>query len=269
MATSKQLKNIQRLINFKANSLPVDQMFVADLKKTIEKIDAKEIRTPSKFYKPSSMKCVRNMYYQRIGQPVERELADSNLIGICESGSSRHVHIQSYINRMREAGIDCDYVDVSEYVKNNNLTYLEIIKKSGFETKLLHKELNISFLCDGIIKYYDELYIFEFKTETSNKFWLRTAIDEDHVSQGVAYSVCFNINKVIFVYENRDNCDKKAFLLEVTDSMKFDLILSKIEQCDQFVSRMIVPKKPKDISKKTCSYCNYKNVCRKAGEDGG
>ena len=70
----------------------------------------------------------------------------------------------------------------------------------------------------------------------------------------------------MFLYENRDNCDKKAFVLEVTDDMKYDYIISKIEECDRYVKRLIPPPKPEDVSKKTCQYCNYKTSCRKVGK---
>lgn len=266
MATSKQLKNIQRLINFKANSLPVDQMFVADLKTTIEKLDSKEARKPSQYYKPSSMLCLRSMYFQRVGQPVEDPGASACLVGICETGSARHIHIQSYIDRMKEIGVDCEYIDVDKYIEDNKLEHLQVVEKKGMETKVFHKDLNISFLCDGIIKYHGEYYIFEFKTESTYKWTARSAIADEHIPQGTAYSLCFNIDRVLFVYENRDNCDKKAYLLTVTDDMKFDLIVSKIEECDQFVSKLIVPPKSKETPRKACDYCNYKTACRRAGD---
>jgi len=48
--------------------------------------------------------------------------------------------------------------------------------------------------------------------------------------------------------------------------MKYDYIISKIEECDRYVKRLIPPPKPEDVSKKTCQYCNYKISCRKAGK---
>jgi len=267
--TKRSLKNIHRLINFAVDQLPVDQMFVADLKTTIEKLDSKEARKPSQYYKPSSMLCLRNMYFQRVGQPIEDSGVSACLVGICETGSSRHIHIQSYVDRMREIGVDCEYIDVGKYVEENKLEHLQIVGKKGMETKLLHKDLNISFLCDGIIKYHGEYYIFEFKTESTYKWTARSAIADEHIPQGTAYSLCFNIDRVLFVYENRDNCDKKAYLLNVTDDMKFDLIVSKIEECDQFVSKLVVPPKSKETPRKACEYCNYKIACRRAGESGG
>ena len=67
----------------------------------------------------------------------------------------------------------------------------------------------------------------------------------------------------MFLYENRDNCDKKAFLLHVTEEMRNELV-AKIEECDGYVTNLIPPPKP-EVSKKTCSYCNYKQACKKAG----
>lgn len=264
--TRRSLKNIHKLINFEVNRLPVEQMFVADLKTTIEKLDGADTRKPSKYYKPSSMLCVRNMYYQRMGQPTEDSTASACLVGICETGSARHEHIQGYVTRMKDVGIDCEYIDVSQYIEEHDLKHLEVVSKKGFETKVLHKDLNISFLCDGIIKYKETYYIFEYKTESTYKWTARNAIADEHIPQGTTYSLCFNIDHVLFVYENRDNCDKKAYLLEVTDEMKFDHVLSKIEYCDDFVSKMVVPPKPKDVPKKACEYCAYKTACRRTGE---
>ena len=49
------------------------------------------------------------------------------------------------------------------------------------------------------------------------------------------------------------------------EEMKAEL-LSKIEECDGYVGRLIPPPKPDDVPKKSCNYCNYKSACRKAGK---
>ena len=205
------------------------------------------------------------MYFQRTGAPTDGERSNANLIGICETGSARHQHIQMYLEKMKQAGVECEYIDIEKFIKMRRLNHLEILGKQGFETKVFHKDLNISFLCDGIIKYMGQYYIFEFKTESIYKWQSREGVADEHITQGTAYAVCFDINQIMFVYENRDNCDKKAFVLQVTNDMKFDLILSKIEACDGYVNRLIPPPKPDNLSKKTCDYCNYKKECRKAG----
>ena len=264
---SKQsLKNIHRLIEAATTEMPINQQFIADLKAAIEKQDAINNKKPSKSYKPSSMTCIRNMYFQITGTSPDEERNNATLIGIVQSGTDRHIRLQEAVIKMKDFGMDCEYIDVEEFVKMRNLNSLEVISKQGFETKLYHKDLNISFLCDGIIKYKGQYFILEIKTETVYKWQSREGVAEEHIIQGTAYATCLGINQIMFIYENRDNCDKKAYILEVTDDMKYNLIISKIEECDNYVSKLTPPPKPVDISKKICQYCNYKTECIKAGD---
>ena len=145
------LKNVCRLIDDVCKDIPVEQSFLADLKRSIELSDAKNRRKPSQTYKPSGMNCLRQMYFQIKG--VEQE-GESNyaLVGICESGTDRHERIQNAIADMKNNGIDCEYINVGEYVKSRGLDYLEVVEQCGNETKLFHKTLNMSFLCDGVIR---------------------------------------------------------------------------------------------------------------------
>lgn len=261
MARSKALLNVLNLVSDSQEELPVEKQFLADLQYSIEVQDSKGSRKPSKSYKPSSMHCIRNMWFQIMGADVKHERSDASLVGICESGTDRHDRIQKAVMAMSDTGIDCQYVNVGKYVKNNKLDYLEVVSQNGNETKLYNKELNISFLCDGIIKYKGIHYILEIKTETSNKFWDRQGVNPDHYLQGTAYSQSLKINKVLFLYECRDNCSKKAFMLNVTDEMR-DSLVAKIKECDGYVKRKICPPKPEDISKNACAYCNYLDTCR-------
>lgn len=262
--SKSSLRSVHSLIKMAVKEAPIEQRFLQDLKASIEQTDAKNARTPSQTYKPSSLHCVRNMYFQVTGAPVDEERTGYCLIGIGESGTDRHERLQNAVNTMKDNGIDCEYIDVAEYVQEHNLDYLEIKGKSGVETKLYHKDLNISFLCDGIIKYLGEYYIIEFKTETIYKWQSRQGVDENHYDQGTCYSMCLGIDKVLFIYENRDNCDKKAYMFEPTDEMKHGIV-SKIELSDKHVATKTPPAKPLDVSKKACMYCAYKAECRKAG----
>lgn len=262
MARSQALLNVLNLVDAAKEELPIEQQFLADLKASIELNDSKGARKASQSYKPSSLHCIRNMYFQITGAQPEADRASSELIGICESGTDRHDRIQKAVMQMKENNVDCEYVNVANFVKERNLTDLEVISQQGNETKLYNKALNISFLCDGIIRYKGKYYILEIKTETSNKFWDRHDVNPDHILQGTAYSVNLGLNDVLFLYECRDNCGKKAFMLHVTDEMKMDLV-GKITDCDGYVSRLIPPPKPQDISKKACAYCQYANLCKR------
>lgn len=264
------LKNIFNLIDTAKAELPVEQSFLNDLKRSIELTDEKNYAPGSKTYKPSGMNCIRQSYYLITGAEEDELNSSSNLIGICESGSDRHERIQQAVIDMWSNNIDCDYVNVADFVETRELTeYLDIVKRPDFakhdyETKLYHKTLNMSFLCDGIIKYMNHYYILEIKTESSSKFFNRKGVDPSHYHQAIAYSIAFGINDVIFLYECRDNCDKRAFLFHVTDDMKQEL-LSYIEECDSYIKKLKTPPKPEDVAKKTCGYCHYRGRCNKDG----
>ena len=259
------LKNILRMVEATQATQPVDSSFLADLQRSIELDAAKESRPPSQAYHPSSMNCIRNMWYQITGTEQDPFDTSYSFVGICNSGSDIHERIQRYVDGMKDNGMDCEYIDVAEYVKSRNLDDLDIVGKQGVETKLYHKKLNMSFLCDGIIRYKGKYYILELKTEAGFKWTERKGVDPKHYNQGIAYSVAFGIDNVIFLYISRDVLSMKAYMFEVTDDMRMELI-GKIEECDEWVQKLTVPPKPVDVMRSVCNYCNYKSKCEKAGD---
>lgn len=254
------LKSVCRLINQVNESLPPEQAFLADLKHSIEVTDEKTRHKPSQTYKPSSMNCIRSMYYQVLGADQDHEPSSYCMVGICNSGSDIHIRTQKAVEDMKVNGIDCEYIDVADFVRTRNLDHLTIVEKSGMETKLYYKDLNMSFLCDGIIRYKKHYYILELKTEASFKWNNRTSVDPTHYNQATAYSIAFRLPEVMFVYINRDVLDMKSYILKPTDEMKQDLV-GRITECDGYVKRQICPPKPDDVPKKTCTYCPYRVRC--------
>ena len=258
------LKNVMKLIDSAKEVLPPEQAFLNDLKRSIELTDAKNKRLPSKTYKPSSMNCIRQSYYQIVGVEPDESASSCSNICICNSGTDIHERIQLAVSLMQTNDIDCGYMDVGEFVRQRNLDYLEIKSKKGFETKLYLKDLNMSFMCDGIIRYKGHYYILELKTENSYKFMNRKGVDPSHYNQAIAYSTAFGLDEVLFVYISRDVLDMKAYIYNVTDEMREKLV-DYIEECDSYVSKLVTPPKPKDVSKKSCNYCGYRTQCRKDG----
>lgn len=263
------LKNIMRMIDEAKQDMSVEKAFLSDLKTSIELSNVKNARPGSQSYKPSSMNCIRQMYYIVTGAEADSEITSYSSVGICNSGTDIHQRIQQAVLDMKKNNIDCEYVNVADYVESRELDYLEIVerpnfKKGKFETKLYNKTLNMSFLCDGIIRYKSKYYIIEIKSEKSSKFWPRDGVDESHYHQGTAYSSNLQIDDVIFLYVSRDTFEMKSFLFTPTDEMKQSLI-GMIEECDRYVNKMTVPPKPEDIARKTCEYCKYKTQCRKDG----
>lgn len=256
------LKTIGKLLDRAKDRLTIEQSFLMDLKRSIELSDEKESRKPSQTYKPSSMNCIRNMWYQITGKEPDESNSNYTLIGICNSGTDIHIRMQVAIEHMKENGFDCEYIPVDEFVRLRRLNDLQIVGVSGMETKLYHKKLNMSFLCDGIIRYLGHYYILELKTETSYKWGNRKGVDESHYMQATAYSIAFNLPEILFVYINRDVLDMKAFMFIPTDEMKYELI-GNIEECDAYVSKLVCPPIPENLPKKVCNYCSYHNSCMK------
>ena len=262
MASSSR-KNVIRLLDEVQESLSPEQGLLEDLKRSIELSDKKNRRKPSMMYKPSSLRCIRNMYYQRIGQETDDEGSSYTLVGICNSGSDIHIRIQTAISEMKENGMDCEYLNVAEFVKRKKLENIEVVSQQGMETKLRDNKYHLSFMCDGIIKYKSHYYILEIKTETVNKWFTRKGINESHIDQATAYSIALGIKEVIFIYISRDTLDMKSFLFKPDDDTKQELI-GKLVNCEDFVYKGIVPPKP-EADKKLCQYCNYKERCRADG----
>lgn len=254
----KALKNLFSLID--KETQPVEKQFLTDLCRSIEIQDKKDRRPSSQSYKPSSMNCIRSMYYQVTGEPEDEGTTPYSLVGICNAGTDIHERTQKAVVAMKSNGFDCEYVSVADYVQQRGLEDIEIVEQCGMETKLYHKKLNIRFLCDGIIRYHGHYYILELKTEASFKWAERKGVDPKHYHQGICYSLSLGIDDVIFVYISRDVLSMKSFMFTPTKQQKDELV-RLIKTCDSYVEKHEVPPKPDDLPKGTCSYCAYQGRC--------
>lgn len=258
----QSLKNVMRLIDVAHDNTPIEKSFLSDLKRSIELEAGKERRKGSNYYKPSSMNCIRSMFYVRTNANADTSNMSYTGVGICNAGTDIHERIQGYVSHMIDNGMPCEYVDVGSFIKSRGLKNVEIVLKTGYETKLFHKTLNMSFMLDGIIKYKDKYFVLEIKSETASKWIVRDSVDVAHYKQATAYSIATELDNVIFIYVNRDTLDMKAFLFTPADDMKEDFI-GLIEECEEHVKKLLVPNKSKDVTRKTCQYCNYASQCRK------
>jgi CRISPR/Cas system-associated exonuclease Cas4 (RecB family) len=197
-----------------------------------------------------------------MGAELNSDNKDECLVSMADVGTHRHEFLQHHVSKMHELGIDCEWVDVEEYVLANCADLgTKVVKKSGYEYKCFNEKYNMSFLCDGIIKYKGTYYILEIKTESSFKWSKRTNVDDKHKPQACCYSLCFGISKVIFVYENRDTCSKKAYLYKPSQHEIEEQVLDKITKCNEYVDLCVTP--PKTENKRDCAYCNYIDICKK------
>ena len=251
------LKSLHRAIR-NGQEITVEGKFLKQLELTIEELDRKSGHKKSVYYKPSSLNCPRQMFHYRKGTPVLDTPTNASMVGVCESGSDRHLRLQNAIMRMKELGYDCEYIDVEEYVNKFKPAGTRVVGKSGAETKCFNDIYQMSFMCDGILRIGGNYYILEIKTENSFKFSARLGVDEKHYAQGICYSFLFGIDNIIFLYENRDVLNKKAFMFTVTKAMQAE-IKNRIAYVEECLLNNVLPERCKN--EKPCKYCDYISQC--------
>lgn len=263
-------KSIVSMIQSSVVDRSINERFASDVRSAIVKYDTIHSREGSNNYKPSSMNCMRNMYFTRIKCPKDETVVDYQLVGMADTGTRRHEAIQDILCDMESMGYDWKYIDVESYVlekqKNNKCQDLKIIGKSGAETHLLDTNLHVSFRADGIVQQIStgDYYLFEFKNQTSFKYRDKICIDEEHINQVVCYCTLLDLDKAMVLYENRDICELTCpQILEVTEQMKQDLCIGKLLECEEYVRNLTPP--PKCSDDKYCKWCEYKRSCRKVG----
>lgn len=250
------LKDLARLIDEAVRQKTPEQEFLHWLNEAYARLNPNT--QPSRTYKPSSLGgCMRRVVYEVTGEPIDPGYSDPS---IAESGTDRHARIQYVVSQMKDLGYDVEWVDVEEYLKIRPQTGTRVVEKRGYETKLYNEVLNLSFMCDGIIRFKGRYYLLEIKTEANFKWQGRVAPEEKHRYQAAAYSVCLGIDQVIFIYEGRDFCTRKAFLYEVTEQDKQEKVLGYIEACNDYIAKGLLP--PKTGFKSECSYCMFTAACR-------
>ena len=251
--------------------LPPNKQFLVDVMSAIERKNVLDRRKGSNWYKPSSLHCMRRMYFTRIGADEDVSNTDYKSIGMADTGTRRHEAIQEVLLDMAKLGYDWEYVDVADYVEmkraQGKCTTLIVKGRVGAETHLFDTALKISFRCDGIIKRIStgEYYLFEFKNQTSFKFRDKTSVDDAHVQQVVCYCTALDLDKAFVLYENRDVCELECpEVFYVTEEMKQRICVDHILECEGYVERLIPP--PKNENAKTCRWCPYRSLCKKVGD---
>lgn len=263
-------RRLLNLINNNDKGLPPNKKFLVDVMRAIERNDVLAARKPSKWYKPSSLHCMRSMYFTRVGAPTDNTTSEYNGIGMADTGTRRHEAIQEVLLKMKEMGFDWEYYPVDKYVEDKQkfgkCRTLVIKGTQGAETHLIDTALNISFRCDGIIRRIttNEFYLFEFKNQTSFKYADKICVDTDHTQQVTCYCTALDLDKAFVLYENRDTCVLECpEVFEVTEQMKKELCIDRIMECEGYVERLIAP--PKCENTKHCRWCKYKTICGKVG----
>lgn len=249
-----------------AENVSFEDSFVKEYQNAVKRQEERERQpVPKDYFRPSSMYgCDRMLFFMRVhcrGTGVKDDV-DTNLVEICNSGTDRHLRIQKLVADME--GVEC--LDLEEVVKEANQKGINTEfmgwNADKTEARCKNEEMSLYFQPDGVIRFMGKDVILEIKTESTYQHSNRYEPKVDHKYQATCYGMGLGIDYVLFLYEDRNFCGKKAYLWKITDEMKAE-VLSKISRVNKAISVGVPPEKNED----KCTYCEYKREC-KLVEDG-
>lgn len=247
-----------------AENVSFEDSFLKEYQNAVKRQEERERQpVPKNYFRPSSMYgCDRMLFFMRVhsnGTGVKD--IDTNLAEICNSGTDRHLRIQKLVEDME--GVTC--LDLEEVVKEANQKGIktEFVgwNEDHTEARCKNEEMSIYFQPDGVINFMGKDVILEIKTESTYQHSNRYEPKEDHKYQATCYGMGLGIDYVLFFYEDRNFCGKKAYLWKITDEMK-EAVLSKIAR----VNKAIKVGTPPEKNENKCTYCDYKRECKLADE---
>jgi len=255
------LDTLVKKLNTRSKEITDGEYLINILDEALTKRNNENLRKPSQYYSPSSIGgCPRQLFYKRAGAEIDKtqNIEPKNILK-GETGTDRHERIQQlliYINDKLDYRFE--WVDVREFIKDNELDYLDVISYDGLEALIVDTRYNIRFRVDGIIKIKDKFYLLEIKTDDTFRWQNRTSISPYHVMQGISYSLSFGIDRVMYLYEERNNYQKKAIKVIESEKDK-EKVINKINKVEQHIEEETLPEK--DL--KSCRFCMYKTICKK------
>lgn len=252
------LNSLLKKLETRGQNISLGRYLTNAIDEVTEKEFTKRKRKPSQYLSPSSIDgCVRQNYYKITGAPIDDNIKqDVSNCKKANSGTDRHERIQNMIVKLNDYGFDIRWVDLKEYVKVKGLTHLRVKGKHDNEYHLIDTKYNLSFRVDGLLKIKGEYVIIEIKTDDTYRFSRRTDIAKYHRVQGVCYSLALNINKVIYIYEDRNHFKLKP-IEKIVHEEDWKEVVDMVDTVSIYKEDKVLP--PKNID--SCKFCIYKELC--------
>ena len=95
-------RRLLNLINNNQPQLPANKKFLTDVMSCIERTEREGRRKGSNYYKPSSLHCMRNMYFTRTKAPQDTETVEYNSTGMADTGTARHEALQNALLNLQK-----------------------------------------------------------------------------------------------------------------------------------------------------------------------
>lgn len=204
------------------------------IKERIDKFytDRVKGRERTHFYITDAGKCPRSVWFAFKKFPKKER--DARVMRIFEHGDYTHMRIMSALFSI------------------GAVKAIEV----ALQNELLHGR------ADGIVTVNNEPYVLELKSINSFGFKKLEQPKKEHVKQLMLYLHYFNIQKGIFLYENKDNQDLKEYMIEY-DKQTAEQLISEMQTLKHFIENNILPPMPLGLEEWECQYCDYSEECRK------
>lgn len=250
--------NTQRLARF--NSALASQVLDIYEQGLEDRIAEERSRKPSQTFAPSSMRCERISWFRLRGvEPDKLETADTGLDFTAKMGTACHEMIQEALSRTEY------WVDVQSYVESLPTKHVYSLERNGYETRITMQNPPIRFSCDGILKIDGKYILIEIKSCDHSSFIDLTDPKSQHIYQAKGYGTLLHIDKVIFIYIDRQYGDVKSYEIKITleDSTQIVNMFSRVQKLAD--ARIVPEPLPKGDSWCNRSMCNYFDKCSQYG----
>jgi hypothetical protein len=251
--------NLERLIKFNSAA---SSLFLDEYSRMIDKDIDKENTKPSQTIAPSSSRCLRKTWFRLRGTEVDKSCSrDRTLQFTAEVGTACHEVIQQRLSRY----LGDRWIDVAEYLKANVNDHEFEVEKHGFETRIAFKDIPIRFACDGVIKLQGVTYLLEIKSSDFGSFDELTAPKPQHIDQVKCYGTMLHIDRVLFLYVDRQYGGLKCFEVVIKQQDK-DAVNNNIKHVMDCVDSGLAPEPlPKGDSWCSSAMCPYFKTCAQYG----
>lgn len=260
----------------------IDEIFDKDIETSVLEEELEALNNPKKpnfqrlptFSPSSASKCERELFYKlKKEKKDERQMYPYQRRWV-RNGSAIHAAIQK------------DLLYAEQHVKNPKFTVEKMEDGSPawehnikdvkqFQYKGV--DLQVFGMMDGILNYTPDgsRIGFEFKTKSTTigavgSFSMKDA-QQSHKEQAVAYSLLFDVDEFIFVYESlaKDSWLKHE---DAKDDMRFFYYKPTQKEKNSYLAKcaFVAKSKEKNVLPKgnfpeKCLFCPYKTICEKAG----
>ena len=218
-----------------------------------------------KTFAPSSFRCKRIQWFRLRGvQPDKPKTADAVLDFTAVLGTALHKMIQENL----KSSLGDRWVDVEKYIQTHVNTpekYTCLPSDDSLETLVTLSDPPVRFACDGILKWKDEFVLLEIKSSEFSSWSDLTDPKPQHVDQTKCYCSLLNLNRVFFLYIDRQYGGLKCYDVKYTEN-QMKSVWNDMKEIQESVEYHLCPEPlPKGDSWCTESHCKYYKKCAEYG----